>query len=66
MSSSYNLSLSLSHILLKDTLKGQSHFPQITNEETDMEKLKITIKERQLYGSKTPYFALDKPNSLKM
>lgn len=47
------LALSLSPLLLKETLKGQRHFPQLTNEETDIEKLKVTtLKERQLYGAK--------------
>lgn len=44
------LALSLSHWLLKETLKGQCHFPQFTNEETDTEKFKVTtLKERQLW-----------------
>lgn len=46
------LATSLSHLLLKETLKGQCHFHQLTNEETDTEKFKVTtLIEKRLYGS---------------
>lgn len=67
VSSSYSLALSLSRLLLKETLKGQCHFPQFTNEEMDFEKLKITtLKDRQLHGSTVQVFPLYKSDPLKM